>query len=200
VLIIFAKAPVDGTVKTRLIPEYSPSQAASIHQQLLEFVLERIAFLQGFDIELHCAPDQNHEFFKALKNQYQLKLKSQTSGDLGQRMNNTISQALTEYKKVVLIGSDCPVIDSHYIQQAFNELEKKSTVLGPAEDGGYVLIGVTKLKSRLFKDIDWGSEYVLQQTLDQLEPEKPALMKTLWDVDRPEDVLRFENLNQNFEM
>ncbi|MCK4707610.1 MAG: TIGR04282 family arsenosugar biosynthesis glycosyltransferase, partial [Gammaproteobacteria bacterium] len=157
VLIIFAKAPVAGSVKTRLIPEFSASQAASIHRQLLEYLLTKLVSLQQINIELHCAPNSHHEFFQSLQKQFPIKLKNQSSGDLGQRMYNAISEALTEYKNVILIGSDSPAINSEYIQQAFIELKDTTTVIGPAEDGGYVLVGTNRLNKELFKNIDWGS-------------------------------------------
>ncbi|MCK5335562.1 MAG: TIGR04282 family arsenosugar biosynthesis glycosyltransferase, partial [Gammaproteobacteria bacterium] len=123
-----------------------------------------------------------------------IALLNQPGGDLGQKMSTALFNALLDYKKVVLIGADIPAIDSDYIQQAFTMLDQDTTVIGPAEDGGYVLIGLTKPQPAIFESIDWGSSKVLQQTIEQLEPEIPVLLDTLWDVDRPEDVERFKKL------
>ena len=193
-LIIFAKAPVAGKVKTRLIPDYTAAEANLIHQQLLEHTVSSLSRVPGIMVELHCTPDKNHDFFQYLQTQYNIALLNQPGGDLGQKMSTALFNALLDYKKVVLIGADIPAIDSDYIQQAFTMLDQDTTVIGPAEDGGYVLIGLTKPQPAIFESIDWGSSKVLRQTIEQLEPEIPVLLDTLWDVDRPEDVQRFKRL------
>jgi len=197
-VIVFSKAPCPGRVKTRLIPELGAQQACQIHQQLLEYVIENISSIKEADVYLHCSPDTSHNFFQYLKAQYRIVLDVQREGDLGQRMDSAIKKGLEEYKKIVLIGSDCPLINVAYIKQAFDELNRSDVVLGPAEDGGYVLVGMTKPRSDIFTDIDWGSERVLQQSIDQIKPDIPALLDTLWDVDRAEDVERFRHLNTHF--
>ncbi|MDH5392637.1 MAG: TIGR04282 family arsenosugar biosynthesis glycosyltransferase [Gammaproteobacteria bacterium] len=196
-LIIFAKAPVAGKVKTRLIPYYSPAEAALIHQQLLEYAVANLVQLPGVDVMLHCAPDQNHHFFKYLEAEYNIKLDDQPSGDLGHKMSTALSRALLEYKKVVLIGADIPAIDIPYIESAFEKLEHQPTVIGPAEDGGYVLVGLTQSRPAMFEGVEWGSSKVLQQTIEKLQPEMPVLLDTLWDVDRAEDVERFLQLRKD---
>jgi len=197
-VIVFSKAPLPGRVKTRLIPELGAQQACQIHQQLLEYVIENISSINDADVYLHCSPDTSHNFFQYLKAQYRLALDAQSEGDLGHRMYASIKNGLEEYKKVVLIGSDCPLISKSYIKQAFDELNRSDVVLGPAEDGGYVLIGMKKPRSDIFTDIDWGSERVLQQTIEKIQPDIPVLLDTLWDVDRAEDVERFRHLNTHF--
>lgn len=199
VLIIFAKAPVAGKVKTRLIPDYSPDQANIIHQQLLEYTVAGLNRLDGVDIQLHCSPDQHHNFFKYLKSQYNITLCDQVAGDLGEKMSTALFNALLDYKKAVLIGADIPAIDKKYIQWAFTKLDRNETVLGPAEDGGYVLVGLTKPQPSMFDGIEWGVGDVLQQTIDRMAPDIPLLLDTLWDVDRAEDVERFKKLrNQKY--
>lgn len=198
-LIIFAKAPVAGKVKTRLIPDYSPVQANLIHQQLLEYTVAGLSHIGGVDVQLHCAPDQQHNFFQYLKSQYNISLADQVAGDLGQKMSTALFNGLLDYKKVVLIGADIPAIDTNYIQWAFSKLDRHPTVLGPAEDGGYVLVGLNKPQPAMFDGIEWGSANVLQQTIERLQPEIPLLLDTLWDVDRAEDVERFKKLrNQRY--
>jgi len=193
-LIIFAKAPVPGQVKTRLRPQYSPERAAIIHQQLLEFTVSNLCRLTDVDVQLHCAPDQSHHFFKYLCAQYKIKLNQQSDGDLGEKMSNALFNALLDYQSVILIGADVPAIDANYINTAFESLKTNPTVIAPAEDGGYVLVGLTKPQPTMFDHIEWGSHKVLQQTIDQLSPEIPILLDTLWDVDRAEDVERFNQL------
>lgn len=199
VLIIFAKAPIAGQVKTRLIPDYSAEQANIIHQQLLEYTAAGLSHLKNIEVQLHCAPNQSHNFFQYLKSQYNISLHDQTNGDLGEKMSTALFNALLDYKKVVLIGADIPAIDKDYIQWAFTKLDQNPTVLGPAEDGGYVLVGLTKPQPSMFVGIEWGDVNVLQQTIDSLSPEIPLLLDTLWDVDRAEDVDRFKALrNQKY--
>jgi len=198
-LIIFAKAPQAGKVKTRLIPDYTGEQACRVYQQLLEFTVSALARLPDVDVELQCTPDKKHSFFQYLKAQYKIALAVQPGGDLGQKMSSALFNKLLEYKKVVLIGSDIPAIDKDYIKHAFAMLDRHPVVLGPAEDGGYVLVGLNKPQPNMFVDIAWGSSKVLQQTIDQMEPEIPILLDTLWDVDRAEDVERFKKLrNQRY--
>ena len=193
-LILFAKSPLPGQVKTRLLPEYTAQQAAVIHQQLVEYAVSRLARTSSYDFQLHCSPDENHRFFQYLKTIYKVSLQCQAQGDLGERMSQALFNALLEYKKVVLIGSDVPAINAGYIQSAFEALDDNQIVLGPADDGGYVLVGLTQPKPMMFDQINWGSEQVLQQTIDRLSPEYPLLLDTLWDVDRPEDVTRFREM------
>lgn len=193
-LIIFAKAPVAGKVKTRLHPQYSPEQAAIIHQQLLEFTVSSLCRLTDVDVQLHCSPDQTHNFFQYLRAQYKITLKQQSDGNLGEKMSNAMFNALLDYQSVILIGADIPAIDANYVSTAFENLKSNPTVIAPAEDGGYVLVGLTKPQPTMFDHIEWGSSKVLQQTIDQLNPEIPILLDTLWDVDRAEDVKRFNKL------
>lgn len=193
-LIIFAKAPVHGQVKTRLNPVYSQHQSVIIHQQLLEYTISRLKKVQNVDVQLHCAPNSRHNFFQYLKAQYRTDLYDQAEGDLGEKMSSAMTQALCHYKKVVLIGSDCPAMKAEYVEQAFRKLDRHSVVLGPAEDGGYVLVGLNEANPEVFNTIDWGTEKVLQQTIDKILPDIPMLLDTLWDVDRPEDVLRFREM------
>jgi len=197
ILILFAKAPVVGYVKTRLIPDYSPSQACVIHQQLLEYSLAMLADQPAVDVVLYCAPDQQHSYFQSLQDLYNIKLEDQPPGNLGQKMSTVLSQALLNYKKVVLIGSDIPAINQQYVSKAFAVLDQSPVVIGPAEDGGYVLVGLTAPMPRMFDDIAWGEANVLQQSMEKLQPEIPVLLETLWDVDRPEDVARFLQLKAN---
>lgn len=193
-LIVFAKSPVPGQVKTRLMPQFSAHQASIIHQQLLEFTVSTVRKLKAVDLQLHCAPDDQHPFFNYLKSIYRLPLFRQLEGDLGQRMSQALFNALLEYKKVLLIGSDAPSISISYLEQAYKALDNNDIVLGPAEDGGYVLVGLTRPQPMMFDQIDWGSERVLQQTIERLEPAFPVLLDTLWDVDLPEDVERFKKM------
>jgi hypothetical protein len=104
-----------------------------------------------------------------------------------------LEQGLKTAKSVVLVGSDCPVLDRAYLLQAFEALERADLVLGPAEDGGYVLIGARGLARSLFDGVRWGSGEVLSQTLANAEQAgmRTALLEELYDVDEPDDLQRW---------
>ena len=149
-LLIFTKSPVLGEVKTRLQPDYSPEESLKIHKKLLLNTLELSKKIEGIDVELCCTPDMNSSFFLNCENDFPIQLSNQEGADLGERMAFSLSVSLQTYEKVVVIGTDCPDIDEDYLQQAFDALSDVDTVIGPEEDGGYVLIGLKKFSHALF--------------------------------------------------
>ncbi len=123
----------------------------------------------------------------------------QTGQDLGARMDAAIRQTLLKksVESVILIGTDCPALTERYLDQALLALESGvDVVLGPAEDGGYVLVGMRRPIGAVFEDIPWGTERVMQRTLEALKAKELTyrLLDTLWDVDRPEDLARLQLL------
>ena len=109
-------------------------------------------------------------------------------------MSHALTSALADgANQAIIIGTDCPLMSPAYIAQAESALETADVVLGPAEDGGYVLIGCKRAEPALFRDIDWGTDQVLEQTLRAASQAQRsvAVLDTLWDVDRPEDWQRF---------
>lgn len=195
-LLIFTKSPVLGEVKTRLQPEYSPEQSLIVHKSLLANTLELTKKLDNIDVELCCAPDRNTSFFLECEDKYPLELNNQHGADLGERMALSFSIALQKYENVVVIGTDCPDIDEGYINEAFTALNEVDAVIGPAMDGGYVLLGLRKFALEIFSGISWGGDTVLVQTENALDElgwsYKELTMKN--DVDRPEDLLRYPDL------
>ena len=195
-LLIFTKSPILGEVKTRLQPEYSPEQSLAIHKTLLLKTLALTNELDNIDIELCCAPDRNTLFFLECENSYPITLTNQQGVNLGERMAYSLSVALQTHQKVVIIGTDCPELNKDYITQAFNHLNDVDTVIGPAEDGGYVLLGLQRFAIELCNDFQWGSDAVLAQTRQVLNElsfsyEELGIMH---DLDRPEDLARYKNL------
>lgn len=195
-LLIFTKSPVLGEVKTRLQPDYSPEESLKIHKSLMLKTLELTKKLDGFDIELCCAPDRNSMFFLDCENNFPIQLTNQQGADLGEKMAFSFSVALQTYEKVVVIGTDCPDIDEGYLQQAFDALSEVDAVIGPAADGGYVLLGLKQFSPEVFKGISWGKDSVFKQTQDALNHLGWSLHKleTKYDVDRPEDLHRYKDL------
>ncbi len=192
-LVVFAKAPIPGQVKKRLIPALGAEGTARLHQEMLEQKL-RIAHDHYIaDVELYCWPDTRHPYFQHAQSRYRIQLHPQQGDDLGERMANAMQGYVKDNHNTVLIGTDCPPLDGAYITQAFHALQAGAdAVIGPAEDGGYILIGLSRFNSRIFKDIHWGGKDVLSQTLSRLKQLNLdyVVLDTLWDVDRPEDLVR----------
>ncbi|MCP3671549.1 MAG: glycosyltransferase [Gammaproteobacteria bacterium] len=190
-LIIFSKAPDPGQVKTRLIPALGETGAAQLHQEMLEQKLRLMTETAIATVELHCAPNQQHPYFRQIASRFNLKLHTQTGDDLGERMANALQAALGTHSQAVIIGIDSPPLDLAYVTEAFHALRNGTdAVIGPATDGGYVLLGLSRFSSGLFTKIDWGTNRVCNQTRAHLHQLKftHVELNTLWDVDRPEDL------------
>lgn len=193
-LIIFSKAPVPGYVKTRLTPPLSKSFAANLHSYMLEQTVKLAQQSNLSSVDLYCAPDIEHDFFKYLERQYSVNLKPQSGIDLGERMFNALNDALNTHISVVLTGTDCPAMQVDYLQQAFEKLATNNIdiVIGPVEDGGYALIGATKINRQLFENIDWSTDRVFTQSIEKINQLgwKYHTLDTLWDLDTPADLQR----------
>lgn len=197
-LVQFAKAPVPGQVKTRLGAVLSEQHCADLHRALVEHVFwcqwrGRVARQELW----YSSP---HPFFDGLAEQTGVTLCHQGSGDLGERMSSAFSDRLADYASVVLIGSDCPALDASYVRAAFDALSDVPVVLGPARDGGYVLLGLRSHLPALFTEMPWGSERVLDETRRRLRAAGYSWreLSTLPDIDRPEDLSHlqsYEKLN-----
>lgn len=195
-LLIFTKAPRPGAVKTRLIPLLGEQGAAALHARLVERTLTTARAAGIGPIELHCAPDCDDPFLRFCSRCYGAPLVPQSDGDLGMRMVHAFELALTCARHAILIGTDCPALAARHLREADRLLAAgMDTVLAPAEDGGYALIGLTRCDRRLFAGVTWGENRVMNQTRDRLS----ALgwrwqeLETLWDVDRPEDYRRLHD-------
>ena len=190
-LIVFARAPEPGRVKTRLVPLLGTQGAAQLHARLVERAL-RTASAAGFiGIHLYCASSTKHRFFRKMENRYGVGLHSQGRGDLGERMY----RALRRHPGALLIGSDVPALRPADLRAAARALAKGAdAVLAPAEDGGYALIGLRRAARGVFAGVDWGGSQVLAQTRARLRALgwRWTELRTMWDVDRPEDVARLQ--------
>lgn len=198
-ILIFSKAPEPGRVKTRLIPALGPQGAADLHARLLADTVSRLAAARLAPVELWCTPDAKSDPFPALAAQYSLGLYRQEGADLGERMFDAASDALGRGSSAILVGTDCPALNRAYLQQALLALEGRDAALGPAEDGGYVLLGLKRAAHALFRDIPWGGDRVAEITRKRMA----ALgwtwveLPILWDLDRPEDLRRLAVLLRN---
>lgn len=165
-LLIFAKAPVSGHVKTRLIPRLDAETAAQLQRLMTIQVVQTATASEICPVELWCYPDTSHDFFQELQQHYPITLYQQQGKDLGEKMFNAASNALQRSNRTVIIGSDCLQYTPRHLLQAFESLAGPdiNAVLTPAQDGGYVLIGMNHVDKQLFEDIAWGSVDVLEQT------------------------------------
>jgi rSAM/selenodomain-associated transferase 1 len=193
--IIFAKAPVPGEVKTRLIPAIGELSAAMLHSALTERAIENAQSL-GAPVELACAPDIQHAFFEQCAEDFGVMLNAQGEGDLGSRMLRALQRALKSHGKVLLAGADAPALGKKEWKAAEAALDAHDIVLIPADDGGYVLIGARKVHAQMFDGIEWGSAKVLAQQRTALAKSGllHAELAPSWDVDRPEDLARLKTL------
>ena len=189
---IFSKAPVQGQVKTRLIPDLGEQGACDVYLNLLERSVS-LAVQSGYKTQLWCAPDQRHAYFQTQAENNAVELHEQYGSNLGERMYHALHEGLESAEKVVLIGADCPVFTVAYWAKAFDALSRSDVVLGPAEDGGFVLVACRKTHRGMFNGVNWGHSTVLEQTLAALESAKLThhLLPMLWDVDTFDDLKRW---------
>jgi hypothetical protein len=189
VLITFAKAPVLGRVKTRLVPPLTYEQSYALHQAFIEDTLNKISRLPDIKPCLGYYPrGQKHKFNGMLP--VEIDLFCQAGNDLGERMQNALKRYLKQAQQVVIIGADVPSLPEEYIQQAFEQLVSHDIVIGPAEDGGYYLIGSKADPPDIFSNIPWGTEKVFESTRIRLKQSgcKYAILPSWPDIDRPEDL------------
>ena len=186
---IFCKAPVVGQVKTRLFSSLGARGALNLYQQMFQRLVAELS-ASRFKAEFWISPDKEHSFFQ----QYRLPRFQQTGDDLGASMCAALNSGLTRHGSVILLGTDLPLIDGSYVELAVNALQTHEVVLGPAEDGGYGLVGVNVKTPDMFTGIDWGTERVLSQTCARLNRDglDYHLLPLIWDVDRPADLPRYE--------
>ncbi|NNC53663.1 MAG: glycosyltransferase [Erythrobacter sp.] len=185
-LSIFARLPAPGKVKTRLIPAVGEEGAARIYARLLAHTVE-VARESGLDFELRVTGGEIaafHDLFGA-----DTKVVDQGGGDLGEKMGRVGAPAL-------LIGSDCPGISVPLLQAAAGALDDRRVVLGPANDGGYYLIGFTEPVPFLFDDMEWSTPKVLPETLSRLAVHGYglAVLPELADIDTAEDLAQWPEL------
>ena len=194
-VLIFAKAPIAGLAKTRLIPALGAQGAARLYAGLLRSTVQKIAADSLCPLQCWCTPNCSHELFLSMAQQFDISLYRQRGDDLGARMAHAAMQAFQEAEHVVLIGGDAPDLTPQHLRQALNWLnEGADAVLGPAEDGGYVLLALRQHEPTLFRNIPWGTDRVLTATRNRLKQRgwRWQELPTLWDVDRPEDLARLE--------
>jgi hypothetical protein len=191
---VFAKAPRAGEVKTRLAAGIGAAEAAAVHARLVHHALETATAAAPGRVELWCAPDIDDPFFAGCAARWQVPLHAQQGADLGARMSAAFAHAYAQRHPLVIIGADCPALGVDDLREAMGLLGTHDAVVAPAEDGGYVLIGLAHPAPVLFQHIAWSSPDVMLVTRERARQARLDLaeMRTFWDVDRPEDYERLE--------
>ncbi|WP_228151075.1 TIGR04282 family arsenosugar biosynthesis glycosyltransferase [Tamilnaduibacter salinus] len=197
-LVQFAKWPEKGRVKTRLAAQLGEKGALNAHIQLTMAVLRELVrsgcpvrFL--WDRPLTTPPASAAPIEVAIARE-SVQQGIQQGRDLGARMANALRDGLAEgYGKAIIVGSDCPSVDASYLAQAESALTQSDVVLGPSDDGGFVLIGATRTATGMLDGIEWGTERALAQTIEQLKIVGLSVvtLEPRWDVDELADWERF---------
>lgn len=188
---VLAKAPVAGYAKTRLIPLLGAEGAAGLQERLIARALEVAADAAVGPVTLWGAPDVAHPCFGEAARRYGIELEAQPEGDLGERMLAAF-RAASAGTTLVLIGTDCPVLEPADLRDAAAALAQTDVVLAPAEDGGYGLIAARRPAPCLFEDMPWGTERVAALTRERAKANglRMAELRTVWDIDTAADVER----------
>lgn len=195
---VLAKAPIAGLAKTRLIPALGPRGAARLQRDFTRRAL-RTAVATGLGpVTLWCAPHADHRFFRALRRTMSVDCLVQASGDLGERMHTAFRLHCAQ-GPLLLIGTDCPALSQDYLREAARALcDGHDAVFGPAEDGGYVLVGLRSPQPYLFSRMAWSTPTVMPETRARAQSLGLRVMELpmLWDVDVPADLPRLGTLSQ----
>jgi rSAM/selenodomain-associated transferase 1 len=190
-LIIFVKAPRPGLVKTRLAAEIGATAACLAYRRLVETLFLRLTRLT--EVELRYSPEDGLAEVRAWAGS-KWECRPQGAGDLGQRLCAAFTDAFNAgVERVVIIGSDCPAIEAEDIEDAWRSLSAHDVVLGPAQDGGYWLVGLRKPQPILFENLTWSTDKVLEETLNRIHQAGLSvyLSRTLRDVDTEQDWREF---------
>ena len=189
-LLIFARTPELGRVKRRLAADIGEAGALAAHEELLERVIRLTAGTGDYRVALWLTRTSGRlpVWLESLE------LHEQSEGDLGQRMQQAMSESLADGGASVLVGSDCPGIDAGYVAAAFTALKSADVVFGPAEDGGYGLVGMTRLVPEIFAELRWGDDGVLHRALERAAQVGASveLLTEIYDVDTLADWQRYQ--------
>ena len=190
-IIIFAKAPLPGKVKTRLALSIGQDRAAELaRRMLLDTIREAIAADVG-PTEVCADPEPSHPSWGNLLDGHSLALTAQGEGDLGERLARAARRALADDLPILLIGSDCPSLDRHRLRDLAGQLQEHDAVLQPVMDGGYAALGLRSFDPSLFQGIAWSTGAVASKTalrIAQLGWSKSIAAPPLRDIDTLKDL------------
>ena len=196
-MLVFTRTPVPGRVKTRLIPAIGAERAANLHRAMLWRTVATAAAAGVGPVGLWCSPANAHPYIAELQRAFGLDAHVQVGADLGERMHLALQSQLDDAGGALLVGTDCPFLEARDLQLAARALRAGAdAVIGPAEDGGYYLIGVRKSDPEVFTGVAWGSDQVLAATRQKLRDLgwRWRELATRRDVDRPADLAAVADL------
>jgi len=197
-VLVFTKTPIPGSVKSRLVPALGEAAVTELYESLIHQTLATATRSEVGDTELWCWPTTDHPFLMGCAANFEVPLFTQRGDNLGERMHLAFGQRLRSYTHVILIGCDCPTLTEHDLRAAADSLlNGADVVLGPAEDGGYYLIGLRSACRDLFVGVEWGSPNVLETTREVVASLGLHCVELAehWDLDRPEDLARYKDLS-----
>lgn len=203
-LIIFARYPRLGQVKTRLEPGLGARSCLALYEAMLADCVERSSLIDcSLYLYLHgCSRSEAGELAERIQGPTtpELKVGLQEGANLGERMWEAYREVSRSSSKVVIVGSDSPSVPLRFLRSAFDLLETHPVVLGPVNDGGYYLIGLSGPRKEVFQGIPWGTSSVLSQTKLKLAPSDYELLPEWYDIDKGEDLdCLIRDLAQTFE-
>jgi hypothetical protein len=189
-LILFAKTPVAGQVKTRLIPELGSDGAAEFAEALIEHAVRRGIEAWPGPLRLLVWPDASHPCFDRIRDRYGIRTSPQSGNDLGERMFNAVNDAYRRGAAAAVMGCDVPDCPPETYRTAHAFVAQGRSVIGPSADGGYYLIAVHPPHPECFERIDWGGAEVFDTTLQRAAGAglKLIVLQQLNDIDTPADV------------
>lgn len=196
-VIQFAKLPQLNSVKTRMQPWLSAEESLQLHCELVSHTFQRLYNPNTWDYQLWVsARAASPDFFDELVNQVSVPIEIQQGEDLGARMRHSLQLTLKSYSLVIIVGSDCPALSVSQLQPLIEALRHgDSAALIPADDGGYVALGLSRFSDALFQDISWGTDQVYGQTVVHLQNLGWSFYQAnpLPDIDRPEDLAQLRS-------
>ena len=190
-LVLFAKAPIAGEVKTRLQPEITPENSARLQEAMIKDSISLMSEINNVEKTIYFLPIEKKYVFEKFIDGLPFHLNCQNGVDLGKKMANSFHDLFNKgFFRVVVIGTDSPTLPKEYISKAFIDLNKADLVIGPSIDGGYYLIGFKEKVLPVFSPVEWGSNKVLLQTEELIKKHnlKLSLLPVHYDIDTIEDL------------
>ena len=190
-LVLFAKAPIAGEVKTRLQPEITPENSARLQEAMIKDSISLMSEINNVEKTIYFLPIEKKYVFEKFIDGLPFHLNCQNGIDLGKKMENSFHDLFNKgFFRVVVIGTDSPALPKEYISKAFIDLNNADLVIGPSIDGGYYLIGFKEKVLPVFSPVEWGSNKVLLQTEELIKKHnlKLSLLPVHYDIDTIEDL------------
>ena len=189
-IVIFAKAPVPGLAKTRLIAALSAQGAAHLARRMLDHTLAQALAAEVGPVELCVTPSPVEAVWQTFAAPAIAAWSDQGDGDLGTRMARAARRVVSAGESVLLIGTDCPTLDVAHLRRAADSLQHFDATLVPTADGGYVLLGLNRFHASLFESIEWSTDGVAAETRRRLEQLRWTVQNnpTVHDIDEPADL------------